>query len=114
LLEFAGRARDRLGYRAAMNRAAVIAALVLASMLGGCAKAVTFGSKGSENGAPRLQYGVELPMWDHYCVGIEGGTEAGRGELLDRALRQASARGWELVAVDGGLLCFKRPRPSKS
>jgi hypothetical protein len=84
----------------------LLATILGASLLVGCAGAHAVGPAGDDGLPPPLLAGATVPLWDHYCAYPNG--------VLDRILGAASAQGWELVSVTAlpyaqVLVCFKRP-----
>jgi hypothetical protein len=81
---------------------------LLALLATGCAaRTVTYGG-GASGGQPPSLGAREVPMFDHYCAGLEGGV--GRESAFVALLDKASDEGWEMVGLSEGLVCFKRPR----
>ena len=91
-----------------MKQSLVLVFLLVSSACS--AHTATYGANASGGAPPPLPAGVAPPMFDHYCAGIEPGRNP--EDALRRLLDEASAAGWEMVAVAGdALFCFKRPRP---
>jgi hypothetical protein len=73
--------------------------IVLATL--GCAAQTHGGPVGSRRGElPKMPTGANLPRWEHVCVASD----------QDEWLTHAGDEGWELVAKDDAVLCFKRPK----
>ncbi|WP_437490082.1 hypothetical protein WME75_12570 [Sorangium sp. So ce1014] len=77
-------------------------ALVLGGLVLGVACALAAGRVRAQVAAP----GVPAPRWEQDCEQTHGVEEA-------RAVAKARGEsGWELVALDAGVMCFKRPAPA--
>ncbi|AUX41479.1 hypothetical protein SOCE26_028920 [Sorangium cellulosum] len=75
--------------------------LVLGGLVLGAALALVTGRGRAQVAAP----GVDARRWEQDCEQTHGVDEA-------RALAKARGEsGWELVALDAGVMCFKRPAP---
>jgi hypothetical protein len=72
-------------------------ALVLAGILIGCA--------GGAVSQAVANYPATAPRFEHMCAGPSSSV----GGINDDVAKAAND-GWELVAMSGGVVCFKRPR----
>jgi hypothetical protein len=82
------------------------ATLVLSGMLlGACAGAFT---------ARAVAYAPNpgAPRWEQMCEVVVSLTDAGWAEHASEQSARRGAEGWELVAVNKGAVCFKRPAPA--
>ncbi|KYG05653.1 hypothetical protein BE21_39420 [Sorangium cellulosum] len=76
--------------------------LVLGGLVLGAACALAAGRVRAQGVAPS----APTPRWEQDCEQAHGVEEA-------RAVAKARGEsGWELVALDAGVMCFKRPAPA--
>ncbi|WP_437281462.1 hypothetical protein WME90_13140 [Sorangium sp. So ce375] len=83
-------------------------ALVLGGLVLGAAVALATGRVRAQGLAPSvgLAPSIPAPRWEQDCEQAHGVDEA-------RAIAKARGEGgWELVALDAGVMCFKRPVPA--
>ncbi|MGK3995262.1 hypothetical protein [Sorangium sp. So ce1024] len=77
--------------------------LVLGGLVLGAACALATGRVRAQVTAPSAP---PAPRWEQDCEQAHGVNEA-------RAIARARGEsGWELVALDAGVMCFKRPAPA--
>ncbi len=56
------------------------------------------------------QAAAGVQRWEVQCVGISAGSPTGYAERANDVGGSMGAEGWDLVAIHGGAMCFKRPR----
>jgi hypothetical protein len=79
--------------------------LLILLALTGCPSTSTMGAGGARGGEiPQMPPGANLPRWEHVCVLLNN------GETPNDWLVRAGDEGWELVTVQLGEYCFKRPK----
>lgn len=71
--------------------------LVLAGVLVGCAATAATHVLAS--------YPAAAPRFEHMCMGPSATIDG-----INDDVARAAAEGWELAAMTGGVVCFKRPR----
>jgi hypothetical protein len=73
--------------------------MVLIGILVGCAA-----STAMREGSTAHAETARPPAWEHMCMGPSMSLDG-----VNDDVKKAASEGWELVAMFGGIVCFKRP-----
>ncbi len=79
--------------------------VTLLAGLSACVPSTSMVGAGSSEGriVPRRP-GAMHPNWEYFChfVNLDN---------IDAVLNEAGAQGWEMITLEGSVVCFKRPLP---